>query len=387
MSGVVHTKAHERALIVDVVRGFALIGVLIANFTGFTSQQVPDDILDSISAPFDNILNHINTVFIEWKFMTLFSILFGYGFGLLLSGLERKGMDVNEFFLYRMGWLFVIGVIHTCFWWFDVLHFYAVSGALLLLFKKSSNRSILIWSLLFMFVIPFGVSILTSNHSSTFSDTDLRHSYEQFKNGSLYDLVRTNLVGYYKMFILSGGDAHDISETLGRFLFGYYLLRVQLFDRVAQKRKVFSTILYFCTPVAFSYLLKTWLDADESSDAAFIEPLRKIGILATTTVYVCLLVRLFIRYPQGRIFKVLQALGKMTLTNYLLISTVNIILLYGIGFGLLGELPMRTIWFIAIVWLAVAIAGSLTWLQRYRYGPVEWIWRQLSYRRRLPLRR
>ncbi len=145
----------ERAIIVDTLRGFALVGVLIANFTSFTYQQVPADILNSISSPLDVTLMHINTVFFEWKFMTLFSILFGYGFGLLLTSVEKKNINPNSFFLRRMFWLFLIGLIHTSFWWFDVLHFYAISGILLLLFRKVSNKTVLFSSILFMFFLPF----------------------------------------------------------------------------------------------------------------------------------------------------------------------------------------------------------------------------------------
>ncbi len=87
----------ERAIIVDTLRGFALVGVLIANFTSFTDQQVPSDILNSISSHLDLTLMHINTVFFEWKFMTLFSILFGYGFGLLLTSVEKKNITRIRF--------------------------------------------------------------------------------------------------------------------------------------------------------------------------------------------------------------------------------------------------------------------------------------------------
>ena len=87
----------------------------------------------------------------------------------------------------------------------------------------------------------------------------------------------------------------------------------------------------------------------------------------------------FISFGQNILFKIFQALGKMTLTNYLLVSAINIILLYGIGFGKLGELPIHTIWLFAFVWLIIEIVFSSYWLRFFCYGPVEWIWRQLTY--------
>ena len=126
------TEQKNRTVIVDVIRGFALIGVLIANFTSYVNQQTPQPVLDSISSSFDRSLIHINAVFFEWKFFTLFSILFGYGFGLILESLEEKKINPNTFFLKRMFWLFLFGCIHTIFWWADVLHLYALSGIVLL---------------------------------------------------------------------------------------------------------------------------------------------------------------------------------------------------------------------------------------------------------------
>jgi len=84
MTNTLPIQQNERVVVVDIVRGFALTGVLIANFTSYTDQQLPSYILDSISSPLDKTLSEINAVFIEWKFMTLFSILFGYGFGLII---------------------------------------------------------------------------------------------------------------------------------------------------------------------------------------------------------------------------------------------------------------------------------------------------------------
>ena len=80
MTSTLPIEQKDRAIIVDVIRGFALVGVLIANFTSYVDQQTPEPILNSISSSLDRFLINFNSVFLEWKFMTLFSILFGYGF-------------------------------------------------------------------------------------------------------------------------------------------------------------------------------------------------------------------------------------------------------------------------------------------------------------------
>jgi len=182
---------------------------------------------------------------------------------------------------------------------------------------------------------------------------------------------------------------HDIIETLGRFLFGYFLLRIKLFEHIENKRNLFSKIFLICLPVAVAYMIIRWLALEKKIDieTVYWEPFIKIGITSTTCMYACLVVLLFISFKEAKLFKALQALGKMTLTNYLLVSAVMIILLYGIGFGKLGELSMHEIWIGAAAWLIIEIAFSAYWLKHFRYGPVEWIWRQLTYRKRLPLKR
>lgn len=382
-------QQNERNIIVDIVRGFAMVGVLLANFTSYVDQQLPTAILDSISAPIDERLSAINAIFFEWKFFTLFSILFGYGFGLILTSLEKKNINPTPFFLRRMFWLFVIGSIHTLFWWGDVLHLYAMSGIFLLLFRKASARSILVYSLLFMFVLPPAISFATRNIPDFFTDDNMQVLYDQYKYGSLIEVFRENLSLYYNAFIITGGDLHDSVETLGRFLFGYYLLRIRLFESVEGKKKVFIRVILFTTPVVVTYYILRWLSLENKLEtgAFYWEPLKKLGIISTSCLYVSLLVIAFISFGQNRFFRSLQALGKMTLTNYLMVSAFLIILLYGIGFGLLGELPMHTIWIYAAVWLAFEILFSTWWLGKFRYGPVEWVWRQLTYQKRIRLRK
>jgi uncharacterized protein len=104
-------------------------------------------------------------------------------------------------------------------------------------------------------------------------------------------------------------------------------------------------------------------------------------------VYTLLLLLAFLSSKNNRIFMFLKTMGKMTLTNYLIISAINVIVLYGIGFGKLGEYAMHEIWFIATACLIFEVFFSLWWLRLFRYGPAEWIWRQLTYGKILPLKK
>jgi len=378
----------DRVVIVDVVRGFALTGVLIANFTSYVDQQTPEPILSSISTSLDTWLININTVFLEWKSMTLFSILFGYGFGLILESLEKKSINANVFFAKRMFWLFIFGVLHTIFWWADVLHLYAISGIAMLLFKKRSNQSLLVFAILFTLIIPPLISYLLRKQPETFTDDDIVALFGQYKYGNLLDVFSFNLNFYYRMFLVSGSDLHDIIETLGRFLFGYYLMRIKFFHSVETRKAVFVKSAVFAAPLMIAYFIVRWLLIDNiiHVNQFALSPLLSLGVLSTVCFYVCVLVLSYISFGANKFFASLQALGRMTLTNYLLVSAFLIILLYGFGFGRLGELPMHIIWLYAVVWLVVEIVFSTYWLKYFRYGPTEWIWRQLTFWKRLQLR-
>ncbi len=389
MPSTLPTEQKDRAIIVDVIRGFALIGVLIANFTAYINQQTPDHVLKAISTSLDTSLMNINAIFFEWKFWTLFSILFGYGFGLTLESLEKKKINPNSFFVRRMFWLFIIGCIHSLFWWADVLHLYAISGIILLLFRKSSNRTILFLGVLFTLIVPVLVSYAFRNQPETFTNADIQALYNQYKQGDIFDVWRFNIGFYYRMFIISGGDLHDIIQTLGRILLGYFLLRIKLFHSVETKKVLFKKIALFSAPLMVTYFIIRWLLLKEMFhlNKFILSPFLSLGILSTTCLYVCVVVIAYISFGMNKFFIALQALGKMTLTNYLLVSTFLIILLYGFGFDKLGKLSMRTIWLYALVWLFIEIVFSTFWLKKFRYGPAEWIWRQLTYGKRLQLRK
>src|SRR6476619_2235269 len=97
----------ERVVIVDVLRGFALFVVLMGNFTGMLTNYVPSTIIKTLSTPFDNCLDGLHSILIQNKFMTLFSILFGYGFGVIMDRVTKKNLNSSSFFLRRMFWLFL----------------------------------------------------------------------------------------------------------------------------------------------------------------------------------------------------------------------------------------------------------------------------------------
>jgi uncharacterized protein len=377
----------ERVVIVDVLRGFALFGVLLGNFNGMLTNDVPQTIIKSISTPFDYFLDALHSIFIQNKFMTLFSILFGYGFGVIMERMAKKNLNTTNFFLRRMFWLFLFGCIHLAFWAEDILHVYAMAGIFLLLFRKQSDRSIFLWSLIFMFVFPFLVRIYQQYMSySPNYDLLTQNFYNTIKFGSIKDVAIVNYTSYPKLWIYTWIELRDGCETLGRFLFGYFILRKQILVRLDEYKwlikKVWTISLFGMLAFIALWLLKNY---NVITSRLLIYLLLKVGIFAIALFYATSIIFLFQKNKVKKLMHAFSDLGRMTLTNYLMQTLVYIIIFYNVGFGLLGEWSLTVIWIAALLLYVLQIIFSRWWLSKFMYGPVEWIWRQLTYQKKFPL--
>jgi uncharacterized protein len=379
----------ERVVIVDVLRGFALFGVLMGNFNGMLTNHVPSAIISSISTPFDHFLDDLHSIFIQNKFMTLFSILFGYGFGVVMERAAKKNLNTTHFFLRRMFWLFVFGCIHLAFWAADILHVYAFAGIFLLLFRKTSDKSIFVWSLIFMFGFPFLTRLCQQYMSySPGYDSLIQNNYNTVKYGTIKDVIILNYTTYPKLWIYTLIELRDGCETLGRFLFGYYILRKQILVRLKENQSLIKRVWKISLAGLFVYIA-LWLlgDLQVFTSKVLMYPFLKLGTFATALFYSTSIILLFEKARLTKFMKAFSYLGRMTLTNYLMESFVYIIIFYNIGFGLLGEWSLTTIWAAAFVLYFLQIIFSRWWLSKFAYGPVEWIWRQLTYQKRFPIRK
>ncbi len=380
-------ESPKRESFVDALRGFALVGVLFSNFNSFVEQQTPAYIIEAQSTAIDLMLMRCNSIFLEWKFMTLFSILFGYGFGLILESVVRKNLVANWFFTKRLFWLFLFGLLHCLFWWGDVLNLYAMSGIFLLIFRKLNNYSLLFVSLLLMFMAPLCIDYLLRNKPETFTDADINALYHSYKTGSLWEVILFNIDFYYRMFMQSGANYRDIAQTLGRFLLGYFFLRIRFFSHLELKKNFLIKSVWVLLPLALGYFYLKWILMDNqiSLNPYLQSFLLSVGILTTTLFYTVVLALANIRFRHAPIFNAFRVLGKMTLSNYLLISLFLVVLLYGFALQKIGEIRIYTIWIYGIVFLLFEIIVSELCDKYLHYGPAEWIWRQLSYGCRLPL--
>lgn len=392
----------ERISLLDVLRGFALFGVLLANlfwsFNGFTHLS-PERTLALTASPIDVAAFYFINLFIDKKFILLFSLLFGYGFAVQVMRAEEKGGNIAVYYSRRQLILFLIGVAHLLFLWHgDILHVYALCGLFLIPFARSKGRTLLssavgvsLFAILSMIAV-LGLQVLAASVSGggTAAGEVRRQFNDQvlaaFSHGSYAEMLQWNARLYFYSFLVSLTFLYIIPATLGRFLLGFYAGRRRLLHNVAANLPLFRKLLWWS--LAFAVLSDVLLGlgrrADPTSPWRILLALpTEIGSLALCLFYVAALTLLYQRSAWQRRLSWLAPLGRMALTNYLM-QTVLCLVIFYCG-GLIGQAgPAKCVLIALLIYTAQLMLSSF-WLKRFRMGPVEWLWRTVSYGQVQPL--
>jgi uncharacterized protein len=363
----------QRLAIIDSLRGWALLGVVLMNYIGFyqPGKDYPKALLWGCS------------IFFEAKSWTLLSFLFGFGFAVLMD----KGMAKGALFIRRMGWLLVFAIINTAFYGGDILKDYAVLGMLLFLFRRCSARTSLWIGLGLLVLLPWISHAVESIPDGSPMPVHLKNLYYSHWIWDVW--LRDLIITWYNQI-----RATDYSITvhvimLACFFLGMAAHKSGFFADLPQRRKILIRILLaglcLSSAIWLCVFLKPqvidWIQSKLRADLLFLEP---ISSAAYITSLFCLI------YLSGRFqrfFRAFQYTGRMTLTNYMTQNVLSFFLFSGAGFSL-RHAGLPALFFLALALLVylLQVFFSRWWLTRYRYGPVEWVWRCLSYRRWLPLR-
>jgi uncharacterized protein len=390
-------QTQERNKLIDVLRSFALLGVLIANLEGFVTFALPEENIKRLMiSPADKLTEAFITFFVENKFITLFSLLFGYGFGVLIERIATKGILVASFFMRRMFILLLIGLLHICFWWGEILSTYALCGMLLLLFRKVGNRGLLVWGAVLLFIIgPLiqGLKWFLLPDPSVFRDQLFKNYLQAIYSGNLLNIAEYNYKIVDFLFIERWSQFRDMAEILGKFLFGYYILRKNIFfentsNIQALKKTQLFTLSIACIYVAekaTSFFSETEFNNKPLQLIQYI--FERAGILSLSLFYAASIALLYYKRKTQTIFNAFQPAGMMSLTNYLTHTIFYALLYYGIGFGQMGKIRLQWTIPIGVAIYGLQVMFSKFWMKKMRYGPVEWIWRQATYGKILPLKR
>ncbi|NTX12380.1 DUF418 domain-containing protein [Myxococcus sp. CA056] len=405
----------ERVTLLDALRGFALCGVFVSNSVSWFSGRVmmPREQAQALAAPLlETVTTGLYQFFVNQKFVTLFSFLFGLGFSIQLARAEARGSSIVRLYARRLLVLLAIGLTHQyAIWCGDILHTYAMVGFALLLFRNRSNTTVLIWAVALMAVVPLlipalerfvpiwlhgaeaaGEAAKAARALETASRTRLLEalSSDSFWT-ALVGTARFNNESYLRINRLVW-----MSLILGRFLFGLLAGRLLLLQDLDGNRRLHHRLLFwglFLGVIGNGLGLVLWrLRAMGMGDFVsrdwmmVLTVVQELGCLTLAAAYVALFALLSRRGWVQRVFNVLMPVGRMALSNYLLQSVVSVWVYNGWGLGLIGKLPPSRSILLALGIFAVQIVLSHLWLARFRFGPAEWLWRSLTYGRAQPMR-
>ena len=401
------SKETERIHFIDILRGITLLGIVMVHFTEQYYAGMPPEKATHLNSHFlpDQLVQGLISFFVTGKFYMIFSFLFGLSFFIQSSKSES-----NTTFLFRFLWrlliLFAIGWIHHLHYRGDILTIYALLGVALLFFQWLPDKILLILAIVLIIDIPAfltrGIEAITTEQSATSSppnpfnadNTAAEKYFNALKSGLYINIIKANIPEFKSKMefqIIFG----RIYITFGLFLLGLYAGRKKLFQNISDylpqikrlRNKALWTlpilVLFAVTIFGGAQLLKITMP---QSVQWMIGGLVYDIFNATLAIfYVCVIALLYQKDKWAHRFHYFYEVGRMGLTTYLMQTLLGIFIFFGIGFNLLDEIGASICFTIGITWFIIQIIFAKWWLKRFNFGPVEWLWRTLTYLKWQPL--
>lgn len=384
----------DRIDALDALRGTALVGILAANllvFGGVTGL----DATARAAMPFakiDAAVRWLQVILVEGKFYGLFSLLFGIGAGILLARVGRD--NPGQLFRRRMLGLVVIGVLHSLVWRGDILLLYALLGLLLPAVGDWSDVRLLrvgiglfaaaiAWQYLMLLLMPalglpvaWPFALVWNSVESYYPAMDAAVA-----NGDLFAMLRFNLMSIWGErwpTLLATGRPFKV---LGFFLIGMWVMRRGIPGAIGDHRALLTRVARWGAlvglPANLLFASCRFLGR-ENVLGAFTPLAEAIGILSLTLGYAAWFALLW-SSGHSRSLRLLQPLGRVALTAYLMQSVLCLYGLSGLGLGWYLRLGATAATGLVVPVIALQLVLARWWLARFEFGPVEWIWRSLTY--------
>jgi uncharacterized protein len=388
----------ERVLALDVLRGIAVGGILVANvivFFGLTFLSHAQ-VAALATTTADHAAQWFEHVFVDQKFYSIFSLLFGIGFGIQLT---RGGDEALPRFKRRLRILLAIGAIHAFFIWAgDILMLYALLGFTLPWFARKSDRDLIKWAVILLatptalYAVLLIVWVATGQRAGTPNSgvpAQIFAYFDAIGRGGIKDAFKGNLV------FLAGRWADlfftvRFPKVLGMFVLGLWSVRKGIATAPANHRTLLARWAVLGWSIGLpANVAAAWIFTRSEylppNPGGFVgTALQGVGVPMLALGYATTIALLVI--DGWRPVTIFAPVGRMALTNYLMHSLICITLSYGFGFGMWWHTGPAKATAIAFAIIAVQIPLSALWLSRFRYGPIEWVWRRLTYRRPIAMR-
>ena len=372
----------ERMDVVDALRGFALMGLFLIHaiefFELYWLNTVPSPIHDWVFGLFAG------------KAFALFALCFGLSFHIIMDRAATRGVDFTKRFAWRLTILFALGYLHGLIYRGDILTILAPLGLLLLIFNRIRSNRALLGIAAFCFLQPQMILLTiaaiqgapwANQPPAYWSDPTI----QVFANGSFFDVLAVNLVDGNAQKVGFYWATGRVIQIIGLFLVGLVLGRIGFFrdlGRFVTQRRI-ALVVFAVLAVGMNQIQPMLTEMLPDANGPMAQAW--FGMGWSNIVDICFMavqVIIFIELWRGLGEKVLGTLapaGRMTLTLYIGQSLVFVPLYYGFGFGLWDDLTQAQALILGIVTFALQLIGARQWFVHFRYGPLEWLWRALTY--------
>jgi uncharacterized protein len=382
-----------------MVRGFALFTVLLENMYGFGADSI---VWNSAT---DKLAFTFMQVFVESKSWTLFSMLFGFGFALQLERAHTQGFPILPTYLRRLAVLFVLGAAHALLFDGDILMLYAELGLGLLVVRRLPQRSLLLLAAGLMLVFP--VAHLTLSHERLAGPNEIQRARAQLERAKRSDVQAIGSLAEVAADNANAIPANPLEDltnpesglaVFAMLLIGYSVGRSGVLRDIPGNAAAIARVRAWGLGLGLGAMLaERVLHATAGYDVFRVQRARPgvqlvgdllfaYGITALALGYSAALV-LAAQTPRGKAaLAPLATIGRLTLTAYLTQTLMFTTLFYGYGFGQIYRLGPVAVTGWAVAFFAVQLVASQWWSRRFLFGPMEWLWRSLTYLKWQPLR-
>ncbi|MEP4485606.1 DUF418 domain-containing protein [Marinobacter alexandrii] len=391
------TATPGRIAVIDAIRGFAVVGILLANIQSWSGYKfLPlTEIAELSFYGLDELFRLLNATLVDGRFYSIFSILFGAGFGIQYVKNRDRLDTFIPVYRRRIVFLLLIGCVHALIWSGDILTLYALLAFALIMLRNLSDRQILLLAIVLLstFLVTHTLHMLVSEVAApqpkaaikVYPDISSADFNQILGHGSLREVFYLNLHNLYWrwMDFLPNGR---ISRVLGLFLLGFWMARTNYFTQAIYSRRnliVFIAIGVCCTYWSVSRGGNLFYWAYSANDL-WLKAMIVLAQIFVALAYMSLLAQVF-RLPIGEsLLWPFTQIGRMAFTSYLSQTAIGIALFYGVGLGFYGQYGLAQLWLIALVIFVFQAILAAVWLVYFRQGPIEWLWRCMIQRKFLP---
>ena len=385
---------------IDALRGFALIGIMLLH----CMERFDLTLAPVVESPFwqaiDTAVYDSLYFLFSGKSYAMFSLLFGLSFFMQMESQAAKGFDFRGRFLWRLALLFLFGYINGLVYMGEFFMVYAVLGVFLIPLYKVPTRWLLVLCVLLFLQIPAVisfVSLLSDNvaneptAAAAYMDRLFERAADVFINGSLMDVLSFNTFDGQSAKCLWVFNNFRYLQLLGLFIAGMLIGRQGIHKSEEKMVKYSHLFLPYCLAFwavfyAVAFLLPVW-GVDGFALRVGQTLFKTYGNLGQMMVYFCGFTLLYYRYKGQKVLDRIAPVGRMSVTNYMAKSIVGVSLFYGFGGNFAVEFNYLQSFLLGAAFCVIQIAYSNWWIKRFYYGPMEWLWRSLTWFQVVPLSR